>query len=136
MIGPIITLPTDEIKELFNEKLKGFIGTKTVEPLIATLSSHASIRFDQKDEYTFCPNPFDYICTANLYDDERFNDEFISGLGKEINDANNNSMDSYGFHDTPASSGGFNYGQSISIFDYNDAGNNPYFPFRQRSICC
>ena len=75
-------------KELFNEKLKGFIGTKTVEPLIATLSSHASIRFDQKDEYTFCPDPFDYICTANLYDDERFNDEFISGLGKEINDAN------------------------------------------------
>ena len=49
-------------------------------------------------------------------------------------DANNNSMDSYGFHDTPASSGGFNYGQSISIFDYNDAGNNPYFPFRQRSL--
>ena len=44
-------------------------------------------------------------------------------------DANNNSMDSYGFHDTPASSGGFNYGQSISIFDYNDAANNPYFPF-------
>ena len=75
-------------KELFNEKLKGFIGTKLVEPLIATLSSHASIRFDQKDEYTFCPDPFDYICTANLYDDERFNDEFISGLGKEINDAN------------------------------------------------
>ena len=49
-------------------------------------------------------------------------------------DANNNSMDSYGFHDTPASSGGFNYGQSISIFDYNDAANNPYFPFRQRSL--
>ena len=34
-------------------------------------------------------------------------------------DANNNSMDSYGFHDTPESSGGFNYGQSISIFDFS-----------------
>ena len=39
-----------------------------------------------------------------------------------------------GFMILPASSGGFNYGQSISIFDYNDAANNPYFPFRQRSL--
>ena len=49
-------------------------------------------------------------------------------------DKNDNSMDAFGFHDTPASSGGFNYGESISIFDYGDAGGNQYFPFKQRSL--
>jgi len=75
-------------KNLFNEKLKNFITNKTIEPLVASLSSHASIRFDQNDEYTFCKNPFDYICTANLYNDERFNDTFITGLVEEINQSN------------------------------------------------
>tara|TARA_Y100000590_G_scaffold222061_1_gene251366 strand:- start:1657 stop:2952 length:1296 start_codon:yes stop_codon:yes gene_type:complete len=75
-------------KDLFNEKLKKFIDTKAVEPLVATLSSHASIRFDQQDEYNFCPNPFDYLCKANLYNDERFNDKFVSELYEEINNSN------------------------------------------------
>jgi len=72
-------------KKLFNEKLKSFIGNSKIEPLVAALSSHASVRFDQNDEYSFCKNPFDYVCTANLYDDKRFTDEFILKFIEEIN---------------------------------------------------
>ena len=39
----------------------------------------------------------------------------------------------YPNHDTPDNVGGFNYGESISIFDANQS-NNDYFPFRQRSL--
>jgi len=39
----------------------------------------------------------------------------------------------YPNHDTPDNVGGFNYGESVSIFDANQS-NNDYFPFRQRSL--
>lgn len=39
----------------------------------------------------------------------------------------------YPNHNTPDNVGGFNYGQSISIFDTNLT-NNDYFPFKQRSM--
>jgi len=41
--------------------------------------------------------------------------------------------DTYPNHDTPDNVGGFNYGESVSIFDANQS-NNDYFPFRQRSL--
>ena len=39
----------------------------------------------------------------------------------------------YPNHNTPVNNAGFNYGQSVSIFD-NKQSNNDYFPFRQRSL--
>jgi len=36
-------------------------------------------------------------------------------------------------HNTPDNVGGFNYGESISIFDVNQT-NNDFFPFKQRSL--
>jgi hypothetical protein len=39
----------------------------------------------------------------------------------------------YPNHNTPDNVGGFNYGESISIFDANQS-NNDYFPFKQRSM--
>jgi hypothetical protein len=39
----------------------------------------------------------------------------------------------YPNHNTPSNAGGFNYGESLSIFDANES-NNSYFPFRQRSM--
>tara|TARA_B110000902_G_scaffold11843_1_gene14265 strand:+ start:499 stop:2934 length:2436 start_codon:yes stop_codon:yes gene_type:complete len=41
--------------------------------------------------------------------------------------------DTYPNHNTPSNAGGFNYGESLSIFDANKS-NNSYFPFRQRSM--
>lgn len=39
----------------------------------------------------------------------------------------------YPNHNTPSNVGGFNYGESLSIFDANES-NNSYFPFKQRSM--
>ena len=76
----------DNDESLFNEKLRILIDKGPIEPLIAALSSHASIRFSQKDEYPFCPDPMNFIHNSSVYDDERFNDELI---GRFLNDINN-----------------------------------------------
>ena len=48
-------------------------------------------------------------------------------------DSNEAYGDSYPNHNTPTNVGGFNYGESLSIFD-NKQTNNSYFPFKQRSM--
>lgn len=91
-------------EDLFNQKLNKIIDEGLVEPLVASLSLHASFRYDQKDKYTFCPNPFDYVCTADLNKDERFNDKFVNDLFEEINESNitkkNQSLLNNGFQST------------------------------------
>ncbi len=75
-------------KLLFNHKLKNLINNNVVEPLVASLSAHASARFNQKDEYNFCPNPFEYVCKADLFADQRFNNQLIESFFEEINQSN------------------------------------------------
>jgi len=91
-------------KVLFNHKLENLIGDEVVEPLIAALSAHASIRFNQKDEYEFCPNPFEYVCKADLFADKRFNNQLIENFFEEINQSNitkkNQSLLQNGFQST------------------------------------
>ncbi len=77
----------DNNKELFNEKLSSLIINDQLQPLIASLSSHAAIRYNQEDNYPFCPNPMDFICKFDLYQDDRFNDQFLLNLANDINNA-------------------------------------------------
>ncbi len=77
----------DNNKELFNEKLNFLINNDKLQPLIASLSSHSAIRYDQEDKYPFCPNPMDFIYKFDLYQDDRFNDQFLFDLVSEINKA-------------------------------------------------
>lgn len=77
----------DNNKEYFNEKLEELIKRERLEPLVAALSSHAAIKFSQKDKYPFCPDPLNYIYNFNLYEDDRFNDELIKKVAEEINQA-------------------------------------------------
>ena len=77
----------DNNKEFFNEKLNSLIINDKLQPLIASLSSHAAIRYNQKDNYPFCPNPMDFIYKLDLYDDDRFDDQFLFNLADEINNA-------------------------------------------------
>ena len=77
----------DNDKELFNKKLSDLIKYDQLQPLIASLSSHAAIRYDQEDNYPFCPNPMDFIYKIDLYQDDRFNDKFLFDLANEINNA-------------------------------------------------
>ena len=58
-------------------------------------------------------------------------------LISKLDSGETNYGDSYPNHNTPDNVGGFNYGQSISIFDANqseETGNQYFFPFNQRSL--
>ena len=63
-------------KLLFNNKLLELNKEEVLIPLVACLSAHASIRFSQKDNYQFCPNPFNYIQHLSLGEGE-LNKSFI-----------------------------------------------------------
>ena len=52
-------------KKAFFEKLEIFSKTKGPHPLAATLSKHASIRYEELDNYDFCPKPFEFIYKKN-----------------------------------------------------------------------
>ena len=63
-------------KKLFNDKLIELSQDKKLLPLVACLSAHASIRFSQRDNYNFCPNPMNYINHYSLGEGE-LNSTFI-----------------------------------------------------------
>ena len=47
---------------------KNILSTKT-----ASISSHASVRFEENDKYSFCKEPLDYIYKKNLIEDNTIN---------------------------------------------------------------
>jgi len=54
-------------------------------PLAATLSAHASIRFEKEDNYSFCNNPFDFIYSSNLFELEGFDKTLIKDVFEVFN---------------------------------------------------
>ena len=72
-------------KDLFNKKLQLLIDKGILNPLIGSLSSHAAIRYSQRDEYSFCKDPFLFLEKSSLYDDKRFNNDLIKKLVSDIN---------------------------------------------------
>ena len=78
----------------FNNKLLELNKEEILLPLVACLSTHASIRFKQKDNYEFCPNPFNYINHLTLGESD-LNGNFIKKIISTI--------ESYDFSYTPQS---------------------------------
>jgi len=64
-------------KELFNEKLLNFSELNKPHPLAATLSSHASIRYEQSDDFSFCNKPLEFIQSSNLFKSNDLTDSLI-----------------------------------------------------------
>ena len=64
-------------KDLFNDKLSKFSELNKPHPLAATLSSHASIRYNQTDNFSFCNKPFEYIEKSNLFKSEDIDNNLI-----------------------------------------------------------
>tara|TARA_B110000444_G_scaffold261018_1_gene310504 strand:- start:3307 stop:4608 length:1302 start_codon:yes stop_codon:yes gene_type:complete len=64
-------------RDSFNKKLLEFSKLNKPHPLAASLSSHASIRYDQEDIFSFCNKPFEFVESSNLYDLKDFNDNLI-----------------------------------------------------------
>jgi len=72
-------------KKLFNDKLIELNQEDKLLPLVASLSAHASIRFSQRDNYSFCPNSMDYISHFSLGESElnkNFTKKVISSIEK------------------------------------------------------
>ena len=52
-------------------------------PLLAAIQTHASIRYEIKDENLFCKNPLEYISHTELTPEEGFSEELIISLLQE-----------------------------------------------------
>jgi tetratricopeptide (TPR) repeat protein len=72
-------------EKIFFNYLDNLNNKNYSNPLIACLSSHSSIRFSKKDNCNFCKNPFDFIEKYNLFDKNRFSENFIDELLYDIN---------------------------------------------------
>ncbi len=74
-------------KEYFYKKLNELNNDNISHPLAAALSSHAAIRYDEKDTHSFCNRPFEYIKKYELFSDNSINKEKIEDFFNVINDA-------------------------------------------------
>jgi len=73
-------------QEQFYKKLDAFSNSNPPHPLAATLSSHASIRFSRKDNYSFCRKPFELVEKSSLFDSDDLNDKLIDDFFKCFNE--------------------------------------------------
>ena len=60
-------------ENLFYDALNSIISEKILSSKTASISSHASIRFNREDKYSFCSQPLDYIYKKNLIEDGKLN---------------------------------------------------------------
>ena len=68
-------------KDKFYEHYRELINRKIINPLMASLGSHASIRFNiSNKENPFCSDPFNYIKKQNITDNNELNDDLISSI--------------------------------------------------------
>ena len=73
----------DEFYKVMDELLEA----KVLNPLAACLSSHAAIRFEKEDKYSFCKEPFNFIKKINLFESEDLSDDLIDQLLQDFNSA-------------------------------------------------
>ena len=65
----------------FYEHYRELINRKIINPLMASIGSHASIRFNiSNKENPFCSDPFKYIKKQNITDNNELNDDLISSI--------------------------------------------------------
>jgi len=75
-------------KESFLKKLNQLEEKNILNPLAGCLSSHSSILYSQKNSYSFCEKPFDYIVSKNLLKNNSLENNFIEEVKiclKELN---------------------------------------------------
>ncbi len=68
-------------KDKFYEHYRELINGNIINPLMASLGSHASIRFNiSNKENPFCSDPFKYIKKLNITDNNELSDDLISSI--------------------------------------------------------
>ena len=76
-------------RDNFFTKLNIAINQPILSPKIASLSSHASIRYNQIDNYSFCKDPLNFIYKKNLLQSNFLNESLIDDLLILINKDSN-----------------------------------------------
>jgi len=76
-------------RDNFFTKLNIAINQSILSPKIASLSSHASIRYNQIDNYSFCKDPLNFIYKKNLLQSNFLNVSLIDDLLILINKDSN-----------------------------------------------
>lgn len=76
-------------RDNFFTKLNIAINQSILSPKIASLSSHASIRYNQIDNYSFCKDPLNFIYKKNLLQNDFLNKSLIDDLLIIINKDSN-----------------------------------------------
>jgi len=71
---------TSKDKSTYYEEERKINASGEFNPLLATVQTHASIRYEMTDENLFCRNPFKYIHHSRLTVEEGFNDDLVSKL--------------------------------------------------------
>jgi hypothetical protein len=67
-------------KSTFCEAENKIIDAGDLNPLLAAVQTHASIRYDISDKNAFCRDPFEYINHSKLTLEEGFNDKLVRNL--------------------------------------------------------
>jgi len=68
-------------KDKFYKYYRELINGKIINPLMASIGSHASIRFNiSNNENPFCSDPFKYIKKENITDSDELSDDLISSI--------------------------------------------------------
>ena len=68
-------------KDKFYEHYRELINGNIINPLMASIGSHASIRFNiSNKENPFCSDPFKYIKKQNITDNNELSDDLISSI--------------------------------------------------------
>ena len=61
--------------------------TRHTSPFIATLATHYAINFGVENNYNFCKNPFDFVCSTPIAELEQPNSALLKQLLDDINHA-------------------------------------------------
>ena len=67
-------------RNLFYNALNDTISKKILSAKTASISSHAAVRFEEMDKYSFCNQPLDYIYKRSLTEDNILNKKDMKNL--------------------------------------------------------
>ena len=77
-------------KDLFNQKYNKLVASGVVNPLMASIASHASVRFGVPDDNPFCSSALDHIYVGCIEESDGFTDEISDKLIDYHHDNKNN----------------------------------------------
>jgi len=83
-----LDLENDTSYEEFNNFLDKLNTQNNYNPLIASINTHSSIRFEKKNKCNFIKKPFDYIRKEKLFENKNFDEDLINKVLQDFESSN------------------------------------------------